>query len=36
MDLGEAVWFTGLPPSRFHHLAFFVRTSVTFGLFTVP
>lgn len=26
MDLGEAVWFTGLPPSRFHHLAFFMRT----------
>ena len=24
MDLGEAVWFTGLPPSRFHHLAFYI------------
>jgi len=25
IDLGEAVWSTGLPPSRSHHLALFVR-----------
>jgi len=25
-SLGEAVWHTGFPPSRFHHLAFFMRT----------
>jgi len=24
MNLGEAAWFTGFPPSRTHHLAFFV------------
>ena len=27
IDLGEAVWFTGLPPSRFHHLAYFMRAA---------
>ncbi|GAI10037.1 unnamed protein product, partial [marine sediment metagenome] len=25
IDLGEAVWLTGFPPSRFHHLAIFLR-----------
>lgn len=25
LNLGEAAWFTGLPPSRSHHLAIFMR-----------
>jgi hypothetical protein len=24
-NLGEAAWHTGFPPSRSHHLAFFMR-----------
>jgi len=28
MDLGEAAWLTGFPPSRFHHLAFFMRSGL--------
>lgn len=27
LNLGEAAWYTGLPPSRSHHLAIFMRTS---------
>jgi len=33
INLGEAAWFAGFPPSRFHRLAFFsaVRSAVTSG-----
>ena len=31
-NLGEAVWHTGFPPSRFHHLAFFCANLSWFSL----
>jgi hypothetical protein len=30
LNLGEAVWHTGFPPSRVHHLAFLFLKSETF------
>ena len=35
-DLGEAAWFTGLPPSRTHHLAIFMRRGDSIRLAFLP